>query len=127
MNKLNSIIEREDMIEFIFFLNGLEIEDFMNMKTGDLWENLEFFSSRKISNYFGFVYEIYDWKETKEMLEFCRSSNGVEIYQIESNNDSYNLFYVTKKENLLKEIFDMINLSYVVFDKSELDDIEEEE
>jgi len=127
-DKFSSITQREDMIEFIFFLSGSEVENLMNMKSGDWWENLEFFSSEKISNYFGFVYEVYDWKETEEMEKFCRRpGDGVEIYQMESDNDSYNLFYVTEKESLFKEIFDMINMPYGIFDQDTIHDFADKE
>lgn len=116
IEKLIEITHKEELISFIFRLGAEQIHNFLYVieQTGDWSEIIGWVSQEGI---FKITYRTYDWKEKRKMSNFL--DKELEVYQIESDNDTYNL--VACEDILFFDIMDIMKIKYSLFTYRDLE------
>lgn len=112
---LSKASSKNELVRLILEMSAEEFDRFEEViQEGDVWSFITWMGTNKRLKW---EYDSFDWKETEKILDFLDNNNSV--YQLNSDNDTYNLF--SSDDPLVLDLLDCMRIDFSDFDRSELE------
>lgn len=112
---LSKVSSKNELIRLILEMSAEEFDRLEEViQEGDVWSFINWMGTNKRLKW---EYDSFDWKETEKILDFLDNNNAV--YQLNSDNDTYNLF--SSDDPLVIDLLDCMRIDFWDFDRSELE------
>ena len=112
---LSKAKNKNELIKLILEMSPEEFSRFEEViQEGNMWSFIDWM---RINRRLKWEYDSFDWKETEKILDFLDNNN--QVYQLYSDNDTYNLF--SSDDPLVLDLLDCMRINFGDFDRSELE------